>query len=86
MFIRAKAKATASGDGTAISVGIHVANGSRTCARSIQLDEVNGTWQVFDIGPWTPTEAGGMFYIARGRSGVKDVLLDCVWLVETSTL
>ena len=84
MFVRAKASATGQGDATAISVGIHVRDGSRTCARDIKVGDVDGTWQVFDIGPWTPTEAGGMFYIARGRSGVKDVFLDCVWLVETT--
>jgi hypothetical protein len=85
MFVRAKATANKQGDGTAISVGIHVRKGSRTCARNIKLAEVDGTWQVFDIGPWTPTKAGGIFYIARGRSGVEDVLLDCLWLVETTT-
>lgn len=84
MFIRAKATATERADGTAISVGIHVSDGSRTCAKSIKRDEVDGTWQVFDIGVWNPTEAGGIFYIARGRSGVEDVLLDSVWLVETT--
>ena len=84
MFIRAKATATERGDGTAISVGIHVREGTRTCARSIKFGEVDGTWQVLDIGPWNPTETGGIFYIARGRSGVQDVLLDCVWLVESS--
>jgi hypothetical protein len=84
MFIRAKAKATAQGDGTAISVGIHVREASRTCARSIRLNDVDGTWQIFDIGRWNPTEAGGIFYIARDQSDVEDVLLDCVWLVETT--
>ena len=62
----------------------HVREGFRTCGRNIKLGEVNGTWQIFDIGPWKPTKNGGMFYNARGRSGVKDVLLDCLWLVATT--
>jgi hypothetical protein len=82
LFIRAKATATERADGAAISVGIHVREGARSCARSIKLGEVNGAWQLFDIGLWRPTESGGIFYIATGQSGVKDVFLDCLWLVE----
>ena len=46
------------------------------------LEKVDGDWQVFDIGPWNPTEQGGVFYIARGRAGVSEVDLDCLWLIE----
>jgi len=83
MFIRAKASAGQSTDGDAITVGIHNPDQPRTCSRRIKLNEVTGNWQVFDIGPWKPTENGGVFYIARGRTGVSDVYLDCLWLIET---
>ena len=83
LFIRAKATATEPDNGIAISCGIHVRQGSRTCGRNIKLGEVDGRWQVFDIGPWNPTEDGGILYIARGRSGAEEVFLDCLWLVET---
>jgi hypothetical protein len=84
LFIRAKATATEPDNGIAISCGIHVRHGSRTCGRNIKLEEVDGRWQVFDIGLWNPTEDGGIFYIARGRSGAEEVFLDCLWLVETT--
>ncbi len=84
MFIRAKATAIQSTEQDAITVGIHNPDQPRTCSRRIKLNEVDGNWQVFDIGPWKPTENGGVFYIARGRTGVSDVYLDCLWLVGTS--
>jgi len=83
MFIRAKATALQRTDEDAITVGIHNPDQPRTCSRRIKLNEIDGTWQVFDIGPWKPTEKGGVFYIARGRTGVSDVYLDCLWLIET---
>lgn len=83
MFIRARATAAEGGDGDAITVGIHTPDQPRTCSRRIKLGEVGGDWQVFDVGPWKPTERGGVFYIARGRAGVSDVCLDCLWLIET---
>ena len=83
MFVRVKASATQASDGDAITVGIHNPDQPRTCSRRIKLNEVDGAWQVFDVGPWTPTERGGVFYIARGRAGVREVYLDCLWLVET---
>ncbi len=83
MFVRVKASATQASDGDAITVGIHNPDQPRTCSRRIKLNEVDGAWQVFDVGPWTPTEHGGVFYIARGRAGVSEVYLDCLWLVET---
>ncbi|MFQ5809649.1 MAG: DUF4838 domain-containing protein, partial [Armatimonadota bacterium] len=85
MHIRAKAAAQEAGHGDAITVGIHNPDLPRTCSRRIKLNEVNGEWQVYDIGPWRPTEAGGVFYIARGRAGVADVYLDCLWLIEAET-
>lgn len=83
MFIRAKATAEQAGQGDALTVGIHNPDQPRTCSRRIGIDEVNGDWQVFDVGPWTPTNSGGTFYIARGRSAVEEAYLDCVWLVES---
>jgi len=86
MFARVKANAGQSTDEDAITVGIHNPDQPRTCSRRIKLNEVNGNWQVFDIGPWKPTKNGGVFYIARGRSGVSDVYLDCLWLIESPEL
>ena len=74
-------KTISSTDGT--GVGIHNPDQPRTCSRRIKLNEVNGDWQVFDVGPWKPTEKGGVFYIARGRAGVSEVYLDCLWLIES---
>jgi hypothetical protein len=82
LFIRAKATADDPSDEDAITVGIHNPDQPRTCSRRIKANEVTGDWQVFDIGPWAPTENGGTFYIARGRAGVRDVFLDCLWLRE----
>jgi hypothetical protein len=81
VFIRAKATAQKA-EGTAISTGIHVTSGPRTCGRDIKLSEVDGQWQTYDLGPWTPTENGGVFFICTGGEGVSDVYLDCLWLVE----
>jgi hypothetical protein len=83
MFVRVKATAVQPGDEDALTVGIHNPDQPRTCSRRIKLGEVTGDWQVFDVGPWKPTAAGGVFYIARGRRGVNDVYLDCLWLIET---
>lgn len=82
LFIRVKAAMAKPNDDTAITVGIHNPGRRRTCSRSIKANEVNGQWQVFDIGPWQPDKNGGAFYIARGRTNVKLVLLDCLWLAE----
>jgi hypothetical protein len=82
-FIRAKATADAAPNADALTVGIHVTPPlPRTCSRSIKASEVDGQWQVYDVGPWKPTEGGGTFYIATGRSGVSEAYLDCMWLVE----
>ncbi|MHC4404430.1 MAG: DUF4838 domain-containing protein [Planctomycetota bacterium] len=82
MFIRVKATAAGAAEGDALTVGIHNPDQPRTCSRRIGLGEVNGQWQVFDVGPWKPTENGGVFYIARGRAAVSEVYLDCLWLIE----
>ena len=82
-FVRAKATADADPTADALTVGIYVRPPlPRTCSRSIKASEVNGRWQVYDVGPWKPTEEGGTFYIATGRSGVSAAYLDCMWLVE----
>jgi hypothetical protein len=83
MFVRVKVTADQSDGDDALTVGIHNPDQPRTCSRRIKLNEVNGDWQVFDIGPWRPTEKGGVFYIARGRTGVGDAHLDCLWLAES---
>jgi len=83
LFIRAKATAQADANADALTVGIYVAPPlRRTCSRSIKASEVNGQWQVYDVGVWRVPEDGGSFYIATGRSGVSDAYLDCMWLVE----
>jgi hypothetical protein len=83
MFVRVKATAAEPTGEDAIAVGIHNPDQPRTCSRRIKLNEVHGDWQVFDIGPWRPIEKGGIFYIAKGRTGVRDAYLDCLWLIET---
>jgi hypothetical protein len=83
VFIRAKATAGAEAKDVAISTGIHTAPQPRTCGRSIKPSEVNGQWQVYDIGPWTPTKDGGAFFIATGGAGISEAYIDCLWLVET---
>ena len=81
---RVKAVMAEGEEGTAFGAGIHNPGRPRTCSAKLTANEATGQWQVVDLGPWQPGEDGGAFYAFRGRSGVKEVLLDCIWLVEDS--
>jgi hypothetical protein len=83
LFIRAKATVGPEAGDAALTAGIQVPEPlPQTCRRTIKPQELNGQWQVFDVGPWKPTNEGGSFTISAGRSGITDAFIDCLWLAE----
>lgn len=82
LFIRAKATADANAGREAISACISTPPLPLTCHRVIRPAEVNGQWQVYDIGPWKAGKEGGRF-LAFAGPGIREAYLDCLWLVET---
>ena len=77
-----RAKATAVGKDTVLSMGIYHKDPKHACTRNLKPAEVDGTWKTYEIGTWNPAEDGGSFYIATGKDGAKNAYVDCVWWLE----